>query len=328
MLRAFALIVIMGLLTIGGQWPAAAAEPVKINFGIQPGTTASWVLRETGVLEKKYGYQVEWVEATHAGAQLEAMAAGAIDLGTMGVPPAVNARNNGAKIVAIADTSANMVHGVVRIGSGIKTPADIKGRKIAYPGKGSWQYGMLQLLLQRSGLKETDVELVRVSLADMPLILEKGDADVFLGQEPQVSHMLLSKKATLFISSRELMIARENAVLSGQLIATESFLAKHPDAAINVIKEMAEANRWIGKNTGDAARLFSKAFGGRVPAEVFKYSFDNSITHFYQDVRSVPAEVKTFIEKTNGIGITKIKDIDAFLKGYLRPELAQKAHGG
>ena len=83
MVRAFAAL----LLGITLAVPALAKDKT-IWLGIQPAPVLSWVVKEKGLLEKR-GFKPEWIVFPYAAPELEAMAAGSVDLAVMGTLPMV-----------------------------------------------------------------------------------------------------------------------------------------------------------------------------------------------------------------------------------------------
>lgn len=315
LISAFLLVTLLGLSACGQSQPRATTQPVKLRIGVQPVQSPLWIMKERRALEK-YGYQVEWVEVNHAAALMEAFAAGSVDLGEAGVPPLLAARSKGAKIVGIADSVGGVAYGVVRVGAGVNKPSDLKGKKIAYPGKGTWQYGLVRVILDRGGLKESDVQLVRVPFPDMVALMSKGEVDAAFSVDPFVGLMLYDQKAKVLIGPQELKGSKEGHTFSGQLAATEVIVSKYPQAIENVRKELAEVNKWILANPDEAAKVFDKVFGGKVPLASIQYSLRNRLTYYYQDVVLDEVRLREFIATTNELGMTDIKDADAFLKGY------------
>lgn len=83
------------------------------------------------------------------------------------------------KIVStVYQSNPNAVNALKK--TGIKSIADLKGKKIGVPAGGS-QGPMLPLLLQANGLKETDMTLMNMPVAAMVPSLLQGQVDAILG---------------------------------------------------------------------------------------------------------------------------------------------------
>jgi ABC-type nitrate/sulfonate/bicarbonate transport system substrate-binding protein len=110
-----------------------------IRLGIQPAPVLSWVVKEKGLLEKR-GYKQQWTVFPHAAPELEAMAAGSIDVAVMGTLPMVMVALKDSDLWYFYDEPGNGSGMVVAADSPIKGAADLKGKKIAFPGKASTSF--------------------------------------------------------------------------------------------------------------------------------------------------------------------------------------------
>ena len=134
----------------------AGGQP-KLKVGSQKGGTKALVLA-SGVLAGA-PYEVEWSEFPAAQHLLEALGAGAVDLGAVGDAPFLFAYVNGGKVRAVhasrAAAGGSSTALVVRKDSPIRTVADLKG-KIVATGRGSighylWPAAALWWKAARSG---------------------------------------------------------------------------------------------------------------------------------------------------------------------------------
>ena len=106
-------------------------------------------------LFETYGLKV--VNATGApfangGAEMNGFAAGAVDMGYLGAPPAILNHLNagiGTSIIAQANSEGSGI--VVSAGSGITTLAGLVNKTVATPGESSIQFLLLKIALQREG---------------------------------------------------------------------------------------------------------------------------------------------------------------------------------
>jgi NitT/TauT family transport system substrate-binding protein len=105
---------------------------------------------------EKYGLNVESATGApfaNGGAEMTGFAAGNVDIGYLGAPPAIlqhlNA-NIGTTIVAQANSEGSGL--VVKIGSGITSLKDLVNKTVAQPGESSIQFLLLKIALEREGL--------------------------------------------------------------------------------------------------------------------------------------------------------------------------------
>ena len=73
---------------------------------------------------------------------------------------------------------------VAKRSSGIRTLADLKGKRVVLPSNTSAHYSLVRLLAT-AGLQETDVTIVNAPATEMALAMVKGEADAISMWEPE-----------------------------------------------------------------------------------------------------------------------------------------------
>ena len=120
--------------------PPAAAQEI-INFGVQPATMPIYIARAKGLLdpiEKKHNVKIVFRSFSYGAPENQAMAAGELQIASAGMGPAIVASARlPAKLLAITILEQTAI--LVPKGSDVKSVAQLKGKKIAYPGKGAQQ---------------------------------------------------------------------------------------------------------------------------------------------------------------------------------------------
>ena len=121
-------------------WTQTPALPKEVRIGYQKGSAILLLDRKTQAVEKRLKAlgveKLTWVEFQFGPPLLEALGAGAIDLGSVGDTPPIFAQAGQAHLVYVA-TSPSSQHAVlVPKDSPLQTVADLKGKKVAF-GKGS-----------------------------------------------------------------------------------------------------------------------------------------------------------------------------------------------
>ena len=107
---------------------------------------------------------------------------GAIDIGEGDGTSVIPAVSQGIPVVytaTIYGTFPSIV--LAKTGSGITTPADLKGKKIGIPGKYGSSWIMLQALLKSAGLTTSDVEIVEFPDYGQAAALQQGAVDAATG---------------------------------------------------------------------------------------------------------------------------------------------------
>jgi NitT/TauT family transport system substrate-binding protein len=115
---------------------------------------------------------------------------GAVDIGNGDGTSVIPAVSQGIPVVYTATIYGTFPAIVVaNAASGIKTAADLKGRKIGIPGKYGTSWIQLQALLQSAGLTTNDVQIIEFPDYGQTAALQQGAVDAatgFVNNEPIV----------------------------------------------------------------------------------------------------------------------------------------------
>ncbi len=321
----FAIMISIAVVTLAGGIAYAQSTKVPIRIAVQPNILPEIILRAQKTLEKKYGdkYDIRWIDVTHAAPAIEAIVAREVDITDAGVLPLIQGRERGLEYWAVADAVGDVTGIVVRTDSAIRTAADLKGKTLAFPGRGSWQHGLLQLALEGTGVSDSDINLVRARFPEMPLLLEKKAVDGFSGAEPFMSMTLSKGQARLLFRPASKLQQKEGTLISGHVVARAGFAREHPDALRAFLKEFGDASRFIRNNPQEAAKIYAQVFPGVVTEDVFLYAVNHGLVYL-ADVKPRPEDWVKFIAFTNKAGLTKIADPKAFVKDYVHPEFVER----
>jgi NitT/TauT family transport system substrate-binding protein len=111
----------------------------------------------TKSLFEKYGVNVATATGApfaNGGAEMTGFAAGSVDIGYLGAPPAILQHLNagiGTTILAQANSEGSGL--VVKAGSGMTDLKDLVNKTVATPGESSIQFLLLKIALEKEGLK-------------------------------------------------------------------------------------------------------------------------------------------------------------------------------
>src|SRR5258705_5354468 len=169
---------------------ALAADTVTLRVGDQKGGNRS--LLEISGYAKDLLYRIEWSEFPAAAPILEALNAGALDVGYTGDLSFLTVYAAGAPIKAIGGTrsDARTQAILVRNDSPIKTAADLKGKKLAGT-RGGWGQFLISATLEKAGYKVDDATFAPLGPVDAKTALVTGSIDGSPGWEPSVSYATL-----------------------------------------------------------------------------------------------------------------------------------------
>ncbi len=175
----------------GGASPSAN-EPVKlaVGLGFFPSVQfAQFYLADQAGYYRDAGLEVELINKIDL-ELVTLVGQGAVDIALADGTSVVPAVSQGIPIRYGATIYADFPNVVFAPGaSGIKTIADLKGRKIGTPGRYGSSWIMLQALLGDAGLTPDDVELVLFPDFSQSACVDRGECDAatgFANNEPVV----------------------------------------------------------------------------------------------------------------------------------------------
>lgn len=225
-----------------------------LKVGSQRGGTKA-ILIASGALEG-VPYKIEWSEFAAAQPLLEAVGAGAVDLGEAGDAPFLFAYAGGSKIKAVqaGRSGGSSTALLVRKGAPFHGVADLRGKKIA-TGRGSIGHYLLLKLLEEAGLKPTHVQIVFLSPGDAKAAFTSGAID---GWVTWGSYVALAK-----LHDDAVILADGDGRLSGYGFeaASEAAIASKRPQVEDFLRRLAKARRWAGEHPQEYAAALSKETG-------------------------------------------------------------------
>lgn len=158
--------------------PIQAAERPVLRVGNQKGGLRS-LLEASGVAHD-LPYTLEWAEFPAAAPLLEALNAGALDLGYQGDLAFLTSFAAGAplRIIGAGRPSAAAQAILVKQNSSIRTVSDLHGRKVAGNRAGWGQY-LIRAALKQAGMAPGDVDITFLSPGDASFAFRSGAVDAW-----------------------------------------------------------------------------------------------------------------------------------------------------
>jgi NitT/TauT family transport system substrate-binding protein len=164
----------------GASGPVALPAPEKktLKIGLSTGGESSqyaeFLAEQLGYYKSIGGFDSVEVSSLQGDAKVvQAIVAGGLDLGVLGVSGAINSAATDSPIKIVSINGVTLTDGLT-CGPDIKTAADVKGKQIAISSFGSTAHGSTILLLEGIGLTEKDVTLTQVGNQDARLAAVKA----------------------------------------------------------------------------------------------------------------------------------------------------------
>jgi sulfonate transport system substrate-binding protein len=234
---------------------AMAADVVTLRVGDQKGGNRS--LLEIAGLARDLPYKIEWSEFPAAAPILEALNAGALDVGYTGDLAFLTVYAAGAPIKAIGGTRADARTQaiLVRADSPIKSAADLRGKRLAGT-RGGWGQFLIDATLEKAGHKIEDATFAPLGPVDAKIALLAGSIDGWAVWEPYVSYATLKDNARIVADGEGLTPTITFFVASDQAIATKRA------AVQNLVQRLDRARLWsldhlseYAKSTAELTKL-------------------------------------------------------------------------
>ncbi len=270
-----ALLILLASGCTGGKQPAPVSQgpqPVRIGY-VNLLQFAPAIVAEQKQLFTKHGLEATVTGFPNGPAVFKALGAREIDIAYAGVPAAAAWASRGLPIRVIAKVSAGKFSLITRADTGIQSPSDLKGKKVAAPGKGSGGDLILRgIILKEAGLKPgEDVTVVDAKSPNMEQLLETKQVDaIFVGEPFATFALLRGKRPVLFTPDPALV-----------LIARNEVIAERPEVIRRVIRAHAEAIQTLNQSQEETNNLLAEHFklpeiDGTAPEKVIAEARDRS----------------------------------------------------
>jgi len=183
--------------------PAKELAGLTLNVGDQKAGLQA-LLTAAGELTA-VPYNIKWSTFTSGPPLLEAVNAGAVDVGGVGNTPPIFSAAAGGKIAIISATHNSSAGDAVLVpkGSTARTFADLKGKRLAV-AKGSSAHGNLLLQLTKAGLVPSDVRITFVAPSDGYAALAAGRVEAWLVWDPYTAQAQQQLGARVLTSGKGL----------------------------------------------------------------------------------------------------------------------------
>jgi len=206
------------------------------------------------------GIALDYVPGAGGGDAIRNILGGQADVAFTDPGSLFAALDKGEKLRAIYDIYPQNVFNVVSLKkSGIRKPADLKGKRIGVYSLSSGTRQNLQLLLHTAGLAESDVQIVVTGLLNFAPLLQgqvdataATDTGLAIGRRRGVGEVDVMEVGRYLNVSSDLFVVREEVYLRRK-DALRAFLRGYRDAADWMIREPAEAAALAGKRAIDGS---------------------------------------------------------------------------
>ncbi|MFI6360283.1 ABC transporter substrate-binding protein [Streptomyces sp. NPDC050743] len=229
---------------------------VTLNVGDQKGGSEA-ILRAAGEL-KKLDYKIKWSTFSSGPPLLEAVNAGAVDIGGVGNTPPVFAAGAGSKISVVAAWHGTSRGDTILVpgNSELTRPDQLKGRSVAV-AQGSSAHYQLVASLKAAGLSLADVHVKYLQPADALAAFTSGKVDAWAVWDPYTSQILQARQGRVLTTGAGITNG-----LSFQVAAPAAL--KDPEKARAVkdyLARLRRATAWVHNHQQEWAKVWAKDTG-------------------------------------------------------------------
>lgn len=209
-----------------------------------------------GLLEdefKKDGIEIKWSFLRGAGpATNELYANNLVDFSLLGDLPSIIGRSSGLKTRVLAATAIRgNTYIFVPTGSPIQTVADLRGKKVAI-FKGTNIQLTANKILEKFGLKESDIRAINMDTATAKAAMATGDIDAAFGWTEYLSLRDQGLARLLYSTDESDPLAYRHC----SFIGSEEFIRKYPEITRRVVKTLVVAAKWLSDQDANPTPAF------------------------------------------------------------------------
>ncbi|MEV8048067.1 ABC transporter substrate-binding protein [Streptomyces griseoluteus] len=229
---------------------------VTLSVGDQKGGSEA-ILRAAGEL-KNLDYRIKWSTFTSGPPLLEAVNAGAVDVGGVGNTPPVFAAGAGSKISVVAAW-----HGrsrgdavLVRNDSRLTSPKQLKGKSVAV-AQGSSAHYQLVASLEAAGLRLKDIKVKYLQPADALAAFNSGKVDAWAVWDPYTSQVLQARQGRVLTTGDGVTNGLSFQVASPAALRN----SKKAAAVKDYLARLRRAQDWVHGHQAEWAEVWAKDTG-------------------------------------------------------------------
>jgi NitT/TauT family transport system substrate-binding protein len=270
----------MATIFAAGFVDAPAFGQDKMRMGLSSVSalhSAVWVAEQKGLF-RKHGVDVEVIVTGQGGTAVSALLANDIQTASSAGDALVNAALHGGDTVMIAGVINKGLQRIM-VRPEIKTPADLKGKKVGVTRIGAVSHSVLLMMLKRWNMGPTDVQVMQVgSSPNMLASLDRGGIDAAVLTIPSMfvaedrGYKVLIDLADTDIYYLHTMIA-----------STRSYIKANRDKVIRYLKGYLEGIAYFKRNRKESLDVVKKKLRLNADQERnLERSFDLLSTKYYE----------------------------------------------
>ncbi len=241
LIKTIGLIVILSMVLCMGT--AFAQKEATIGYQLVFGPWLTSIV--DGTFEKETGYKINWKKFDSGAKVINAMASGDVHIALAGSSPVAAGVSRGLdiEVIWIFEDIASAEALVVRNGSGIIAPQDLKGKKLGVPFVSTTHFHTL-FALEQFGIDPKEVKILNMTPPAIAAAWERGDIDAAFVWDPALGR--IKKNGRVLVTSGQLS-SWGKATFDG-CVAQKKWAAENEDFVVKFIKIVAAADESYRSN--------------------------------------------------------------------------------
>ena len=222
------------------------AQSKEVTIAYQDMVVPYRVAQEAKELEKATGYKINWRQFAGGGEVIKAMASGAVqigEIGSAGISAAVS-RGEPLEVFWILDDIGSAEALVVKKNSGIKTVADLKGKKVGVPFNSTTHFHTI-VALEQAKINPADVQILNMRPPEVRAAWQRGDIHATFIWNPVLAET--RKDGTIILTSGKISADTGKATFDGYVV-NKDWAKSHKDFLVKFVKILAASDDKYRKN--------------------------------------------------------------------------------
>jgi NitT/TauT family transport system substrate-binding protein len=234
------------------SWGQGRPEKITVASWSKPITEVMPLLVDSDLgFYRARGIELAYVPGNGGGDAIRNILSGQADVAFTDPGSLFAALDKGERLRAIYDIYPQNVFNVVALRkSGIRTPADLKGKKIGVYSLASGTRQNLQVLLHQVGLRESDVTVVVTGLLNFAPLLQ-GQVDATAATD---TGLAIGRRRGL-VDLEVIEVGKYLSVSSDLFVVREEVYQQRKDALRRFLHAYRDAAAWMMVQPAEAARL-------------------------------------------------------------------------
>lgn len=188
---------------------------------------------------------------------IEAVAGGSLQFAESAHAPFFAAIDKGIPLHGVAVAARGFYGKMIasNANANLKTLEDFKGKRVGTQ-VGTGMHTVVQMLLERKGLKESDLGITNIRVNDMPAAMAAGKTfDAVIGWDPGMQRIIKGGFGKQIISAQQFMEMAEITypfILSGK----KDYVDANPKIVQGIVNAYAKAHKFARENKDETLKIY------------------------------------------------------------------------